>query len=731
MTPEETMRRAASAFAVGDFRESEELCKTTLSMRSDHLEALSLLGILNARAGRFEEAVVLLARVVQAAPINAVAHNNYGNILRDLHRFDAALASYDRAVKLEPAYAEAHHNRGRLLSELNRADEALSSYDSALKLKPNYAEAFHSRGVLLQELKRLEEAAANYQQAIIINPQMADSHYNLGNVLRDLRRYAEARQSYDNALAVKPGFAQAYNNRGNVMQELGRYEDALRSYEHALAINPDLAEAHINRGNVLQELKRFDDALDSYRRALRLKPDSELLLGGYLHTKTLICEWSGAGRETADLHLKIAQGRLVAWPLTVLALIDDPAVHRQIAELLAKGGDPVNRLLPPIIGHAKRDKIRVGYYSADYCNHATAYLAAGLFECHDRAAFHLVAFSFGPDKRDAMRERLSTAFDQFIDVRAKSDREVAQLSRNLEIDIAVDLKGFTRDARPGIFAQRAAPIQAGFLGYPGTMGARYIDYIIADETVIPAKSRPHFTEKVVYMPDSYQINDEKRKIGEAVSRPSLGLPVSAFVFCCFNSCYKITSSVFDCWMRILTRTPGSVLWLLGDNATAATNLRKAAAAYGVDSQRLIFAPHIPAAEHLARLRAADLFIDTLPYNAHTTASDALWAGVPVLTRCGESFAARVAASLLINIGLPELITTTEAQYEEMAVSFARHPALLAEVKSKLLKNRLTSPLFDTELFCRHIEDAYTQMYSRFCAGTSAEDIRVQKRKARV
>lgn len=719
------MKLAEAAFAAGDFQRSEDLCTGILGDHPQNVEALSLLGTLKARGGYAKEAEDLLRRVVQAVPANAVAHNNYGNILRDMGRSDAALSSYDRALKLNPTYAEAHHNRGKLLTELKQMDEALASYDRALKLKPGYAEAYHDRAVTLEDLQRPEEAAASYGRAIAINPRLADSHYNLGIILRSLRRDPGALQCYDNALAVRPQFAEAYNNRGSVLHDMGRHEEALQSYARALAINPDLAEAHINTGNALQQLKRLDEALQSYRRALHLRPDAELLFGAFLHTKTLLCEWDGIDREIADLQSKIIQGKWVAQPHILLAFSDDLTLQRQIAEMAARQGDPVNRPLPPIPKRSRHEKIRVGYYSADYHDHATAHLAAGLFECHDRSTLQVVAFSFGPEKHDPMRRRLSAAFDQFIDVRAKSDREVAQLSRNLGIDIAVDLKGFTRDARPGIFAQRAAPIQVSFLGYPGTMGAPYIDYLIADEIIIPTANRQHYAESVVFMPNSYQVNDGKREIAEpALPRRSLGLPEDAFVFCCFNSSYKITPSVFACWMRILSRTPGSVLWLLGDNPGAAENLRKAAQMHDVDSGRLIFAPNVPVSEHLSRLRASDLCIDTFPCNAHTTASDALWVGVPLLTRCGNSFAARVAASLLSSIGLRELITTTEAQYEEMAVALADNPALLSEIKSRLQGNRLTSPLFDTTLFSRHLEDAYVQMYDRYHAGLPIEDLRI-------
>jgi predicted O-linked N-acetylglucosamine transferase (SPINDLY family) len=429
-----------------------------------------------------------------------------------------------------------------------------------------------------------------------------------------------------------------------------------------------------------------------------------------------LCDWSNFEPQIAELAAKIQQGRKVTLPFSLLALIDSLTLQRQAAETWVREKHPPSRPMMPPGKHRRGERIRIGYYSADYHGHATAYLMAELFERHDRERFELLAFSYGSDERDDMRRRLAAAFDQFLDVRTKSDIEVARLSREMGIDIAVDLKGFTQDARSGIFACRAAPIQVNYLGYPGTTGAPYMDYLIADQTLIPQPSRRQYSEAIVSLPHSYQANDRQRRIADKeFVRAELGLPSTGFVFCCFNSHHKITPDTFDGWMRILEQVPGSVLWLLVDNKTAAENLRREARLRNVDARRLIFAARMRLPEHLARHRAADLFIDTLPYNAHTTASDALWAGLPVLTRMGESFAARVAASLLYAIGLPELVTTTQEQYESTAIQLAADPGRLAEIKDRLHRNRSKMPLFDTAQFTRHLEDAYMQMYERYQA----------------
>ena len=757
----QAVQQAAAAYTRGEWAEAERLCRRILAAPGDYFGALNLLGIIAAQTRRTEEAADLLGRAVAADPGNPSARYNYGNVLMDLKRFADALDSYERALQIEPGSAAVYNNRGVTLQKLKRFPDALDSYARALQIKPDYADAYFNRGNTLQELSRFEDALDSYERALKFDPGLAEAYNNRGNTLQELKRFADALDSYARALQIKPEYADAYFNRGNTLQRLSRFEDALDSYARALQIKPEYADAYFNRGNTLQELSRFEaaldsyerslqikpdyadaycgrgitlqklnrfkDALDSYERALRIEPDYHWLYGTWLFAKMQLCDWNNLGPQMTNLVAEVKQAKKITPPFPVLALTDSLSVQRQAAQTWVNEKHPATRLLPRISKRRRREKIRVGYYSADYHNHATAYLMAELFERHDRERFEVVAFSYGPDKRDHMRERLSAAFDQFVDVRTKSDSDVARISRELEIDIAVDMKGFTQDARTGIFSYRAAPVQVNYLGYPGTTGAQYIDYIVADRTLIPQESRQHYAEKVVYLPNSYQVNDRKRQIADKeFARAELGLPSTGFVFCCFNNNYKITPGTFDGWMRVLKRVEGSVLWLLRDNETAANNLRNEAQAREVNAGRLIFAPRMPLPEHLARHRATDLFVDTFPCGAHTTASDALWAGVPVLTCIGESFAARVAASLLNAIGLPELIATTQEQYEATAIELATNPTRLAELKDRLHRNRLTMPLFDSEQFTRHLENAYTQMYERYQADLRPEHIYVAR-----
>jgi len=582
------------------------------------------------------------------------------------------------------AQAVALHRQGRL-------DAAEALYREIIRRDPAHADALHLAGVIALQTHRGDLGIALIRQAIASNPDIAEAHANLANGLREQHRYDEALAGFDRAIALRPGSAETHRDRATTLQNLGRYEDALAAYGQAMALQPEL----------------------------------EFLPGMAAHARMMVCDWRRADQDIRALSERIERGEPAAMPFPVVALTGSPRLQRQAAEIYVRTKYPADPALPPIARRPPGDKLRIGYFSADFYNHATAYLMAELFECHDRTAFEIVAFSFGPDAGDAMHQRVAAGVDRFADVRHRSDRDVAALARSLQIDIAVDLKGFTKDFRTGIFACRAAPIQVNWLGYPGTMGASYIDYIVADPCLIPAHDLPHYAEKIVWLPDSYQPNDRQRRIADRTpARAEAGLPAEGFVFCCFNNSYKITRDVFSIWMRILRRVEGSVLWLLADNAAAASNLRAAAVQGGVAPERLAFAQRQPLPEHLARHRLAGLFLDTLPYNAHTTASDALWAGLPVLTRAGATFAGRVAASLLQASGLSDLIVDTAEDYEATAVALATDAAALAAIRQRLARSRTTAPLFDTPRFTRALEAGYQAMQARFLAGLPPDHIRI-------
>ncbi|WP_052177682.1 tetratricopeptide repeat protein [Methylotenera sp. G11] len=693
-----------------------------ITLKPDYAEAYYNRGIAHNKLEQPDETLASYDRAIALKPDYAEAYYNRGLLLNHLKRFDEALADYDRAIALRPDHAETHNNRGVVLDSMKRFAEALVSYDHALTLRPDHAETYNNRGTALSNLKRLDEAVASYDRAIALKPDYAEAYNNLGLALYDLQRWDKALANYDRAIAINPDYAEAYYNKGIVLNVLKRLDEALASYDRATVLDPDYADAHYNRGMILNDLNRPDEALASYDRAFALMPDHDFLYGYWIHSRMQLCNWSNYDNQMKLLADKIEQNEKTTPPFVVLAQSSSRSLQKKAAEIYVQSLQTSNDTPPAAGKHDRHQKIRIGYFSADFRNHPLAFLTAELFETHDRSRFELIAFYFGPETKDDMRSRVEAAFDQFIDVRQLSDMEISAMARKLEIDIAVDLGGFTAKSRTGVFALRAAPLQVSYLGYLGTLGAGYMDYLIADATMVPPEHRKDYTEKIIYLP-SYQVNDSKRRISEKVfTREELGLPATGFVFCCFNNNYKITPHTFDCWMRILQQVAHSVLWLVGDNATTENNLRAEATHRGIDARRLVFAKRLPLPEYLARFRVADLFLDTTPYNAGATASDALWAGLPVLTYLGETFAGRMAASLLNAIHLPELITATPQEYEAEAIALATQPGKLSEIKQKLAENRLTTPLFDTQHFCNHIEAAYTQIYERYQAGLMPDHI---------
>jgi protein O-GlcNAc transferase len=706
---------------LGREEEALEAYAKALAVLPNYVEALSNRGNALLKLKRHDEALKAFDRAVAVKPDYADAHYNRGNVLKEMGRFEDALACYDRALVTRPDLAAAYINRGVLLAELGRNAEALTSYDKAVAIVPDNIEAVYNRGHVLERLKRHEEALAAYDRAIALSPGLAAAHANRGNTLRELKRFPESLASYDRALALQPDMVEALSNRGMILHELKRLDEALPSYDRALELRPDYVDALNNRAQTYQELKRFEDAQADFDKVLALNPNHAHGFSGAASCAINLCDWDRRERYAANITMHVAGRKSVFSPFIMFGYSDDPAL-----QLLCARNYIENRIpFPPQplwTGQKWRnEKIRIAYVSADFRTHATAFLMAELFERHDKSRFETYAISFSTDDNSEMRRRLIAAFDHFHDVRGKSDRDVARLMHDLQLDIAIDLKGYTQDARPEIFEYRPSPIQVNYLGYPGSLGSRQMDYIVADRTVAPFEHAPFFSEKIVQLPDSYQVNDTHRKVSPNVpSRAQAGLPEHGFVFCSFNNNWKITPDVFDVWMRLLHQVAGSVLWLLGDNEGSERNLRKEAQKRGIDPARLVFAGRMVPEEHLARHALADLFLDTLPCNAHTTASDALWVGLPLLTCEGGTFAGRVAASLLRAANVPELVTTSMADYEAVALRLAQNPAEAAALRQRLLATRMSVPLFNPERFARHIEAAYTTMWETWQRGEAPQ-----------
>jgi protein O-GlcNAc transferase len=753
-------QNAVALYQSGRLIEAVRICQKILKVAPDHFEATHLLAVLLIQRHRFIEGERLIARALEINPNSPVALNNHGGALQNLQRMEEALSCFDKAIVLRPNYADAFNNRGVTLSQLKRFDEALESYEEAIVLKPNYAEAFNNRGIVLKELKRFDDALMSIDKAITLNPVYAEACYNRGNVLADmncfdqalasydqaitlkpdyaeafsdrgsvlaeLKRFDEALADYDKAITLRPNFAETLNNRGVALKELNRLDDALTSFDRAITLNPNYSEAFHNRGNIFRELKRFEEALADYEHALTINPDHPHAFSGTVDSALKICDWARTASLVRKIESYVAEGESVVQPFSLLGYSGDAALYLKCAQNYVddKITTPPQPLWNGEIRH--HDKIKVAYLSGDFRDHPLAYLTAELFELHDRNRFEILGISFGPNDRSEIRSRISGSFDQFHDVRSKTDRDIAKLLNDLEVDIAVHLTGYTTHSRPGIAAFCPVPIQVSYLGYPGTMGTKCIDYVIADKMVLPFDQQQYWTEKIIHLPDSCWVTDSKSPISPRVfTRGEVGLPDNGFVFCCFNNNYKITAPVFEVWMRLLGTVDRSVLWLFRDNDGAEKNLRKEADARGIDPARLVFASRKPLEEHLARHRLGDLFLDTLPVNAHTTACDALWAGLPLLTCYGDSFAGRVAASLLHAVGLPELVTPNLKEYEALALKLATNASFLQEIKQKLEQNRMNYPLFNTNRARQNIEEAYTTAWQIWRRGESPRSFSVE------
>ena len=605
--------------------------------------------------------------------------------------------------------------QGRQLLRARRFEEALAAFSAALTQDPDHLEALGNRGSVLGALGRFDEALADYDRALALVPGHAMLLYNRGSALLLCGRPADAVASFDAALAINPDAAEIWNNRGNALRELNRAQDAIASFDKAIALRPDYARAFQNRGHAWWvDLKQIEPALADFARAFALDPGGDYLLGDLLHLRMHLGDWRDFDTHREAIDAGVRAGRKMVGPFAYQAIATSPADLQACSVMYSQSRYPQRAAQAPKVHDS--GKIHIGYLCGEFREQATSFLMAGLYEQHDRSKFHITAFDSSHGDGSPMRQRLEKAFDAFVDISAMSDSEAAENVAAAQIDILVNLNGYFGNHRMGVFARRPAPVQINYLGFPATLGAPYIDYILADKIVIPENERQFYTEQVAWLPDTYQANDSKRGLLDAPSRAAQGLPHDAFVFCHFNQSYKLTPTVFASWMRILKQVPHSVLWLLQSNPLFPDNIRHEAQKAGIAPERIIFAPMISPAAHLARIRLADLFLDSSPYNAHTTASDALWAGVPLITVKGATFPGRVAESLLAAIGLPELVAADLSAYEDLALKLAGDAALLKTIRAKLDAARNSAPLFDTARFCRALEAAFTKMQETAKAG---------------
>jgi predicted O-linked N-acetylglucosamine transferase (SPINDLY family) len=675
------------------------------------------------RAGQPEAALQCYERSLAAVPDAAEVHNNCGIVLYELSRLEQAIESYDRALRYRPEFAEAHNNRGNALRAMSRAREALACYDAAIRIRPGFAQAHNNRGNVLRELGQPEEALHCYEQALKHAPNFALAASNRGQVLLDLNQPAAALACFEWALRATPNDADTHFGRALALLRLDRATEALAAFEQLRGPGPLETGVLAGRAAALAELQQHAAAAACLQRLWQLAPDYPYALGSQLHSRLRSCDWNGISESIQAVERAVADGRRVAYPQSLLPLCDSPPLQLHCAKVAIADRfaerRPIGLGMTAGAGARLRcqGKIRVAYVSADFDEHPVSHSLVGVLEQHDRNRFEVLGVSLRARRNGAFAQRVAGAFDCLLQVDDCSDEEAARRLADHRVDIAVDLMGFTQGMRLGIFAHRAAPVQINYLGYAGTLGATYIDYIIGDRVVIPPGQERWFTERVVRLPHCYLPTVDRRAgTTPAPRREEAGLPQSGLVLCAFTSLYKINPPVFDIWMRLLLAAPGSVLWLRTGDAAAIENLRREAAVRGIAPDRLIFAPAIESnSAHLARQSIADLYLDTFPYNAHSTACDALAGGVPVLSCAGQSFAARVAASALTAAGAAELITRNPGHYEQLGLELVRDPERLTRLRHRLLGARageVPAPLFDTRGYTRGLEAAYQHMWRR-------------------
>lgn len=704
--------------------DAERTLNQIIKAQPKNADALCFLSVVFAYKLEYENALNYINRSIKLNPKNSIAFSNKGNILKELGRHSEASLAYEKAIHIDSKNPEAFNNLGNLQQDLGYYSQAIASYENAIKLAPSYSEAYSNKGNALEKLGLYDESLAMYEKALKISPQYIDAWLNRSFTLNKLKRFQDALNSCDAAIAIDPNYFLAWVNKGSILSENGFHEKSLHFYDQAILLNGESEIAWASRGSSLVQLKRYEEALFSYEKAYSINGNLGYLIGDIVDLKLLIASWPGLDDYIQKMVNNLQQGKKVARPLQFCRAVDS----LQLGLLVATKW--VSDKFPPrnIFSEAKKSqhqKIRLGYFSADFRNHPVSSLTAEIFELHDREKFEVYAFSVkGSGCEDEIRNRLISSFDKFVDLEGKTDLEAAKIAREFEIDIAIDLGGHTEFGPTGIMSHRVAPIQVNYLGYPGTMGADYIDYIIADKVLIPQDLQKFYSEKVVYMPDTYMVDDSKRLPSKySFKKKDFDLPENKFIFCCFNNSYKFNKKMIDSWCRILNAVPESLLWISENNEIFKKNLVAEFSTVGIKNDRIIFAKRLDTiSDHLARLSLADLFLDTHPYNAHTTAVDALKSNVPVLTCLGKTFAGRVSGSLLRAIGLPELITNSLEEYEDAAIKLASKPNKIQALKAMLAQNKDKEALFNTPQFVKNLELAYMQMQQRSAKGQSVDNI---------
>ena len=704
----------------GKLDQARKTYQLILSKSPGNFDALFLYGTLEAQSGNHKTAIDLLLQAHKIQPNQINCLMNIANIYKEINNYEISQSYYEKALVIDAINFKLNYDYAVLLLLMRNCNKALNHLGIAEKSEKNSCQLWFMRALAYLQLNDNANSRLCFDKAININPEFDEAYLNRGNLYSELRKFDKALDDFQKAIDLNPNRSEAYFNRGNVYHTLRKYDEAIINFTTAITLKPDYSAAYLNLGSALIGLKQWESVLICYLKALELDPEGPYLLGLCLHYKTTLCQFADFDEGLDLCTSMLTEKRKVILPFPALAIYDDPEIHLNVASTYSQ---QFKKGIPKSFIQHKNNVIRIGYYSADFREHAVSYLIAEVFELHDRSKFEIYAFSFGQHEGDFMRERLKNTFDQFYEINQMSDDEIVDLSRELKIDIAVDLTGYTGDCRTGIFARGCAPVQVNFLGYPGTMGTDFHHYIIADQIVIPKYEQVFYSEKVIYLPNSYQPNFSNKLISDKVyTRQEFGLSENSFIYCCFNNNYKILPATLDSWAKILKSVDESVLWLLEDNRNASVNLKNELSSRGINPNRIYFAQRMPVRDHLARHHLADLFLDSHPYNAHTTASDALWMGLPVLTYPGRSFASRVASSLLNALDIPELIKNSKEEYEQMAIELGKNKNELLKIKNKIEVNKFSKPLFNPKLFTNDLETAFEKIHLRHLDGLEPDHL---------
>ena len=714
----------ASTAQIGMIDKSIESYKKAISIKPDYIEAYINMGLAYQHLGKLEEAIEEFKKALLVKPDYTEAYSNMGNAFLEQGKLEEAIDAYKTVLSLEPDYAEAFNNMGNALQGQDKLEEAIEVYNKALFIKPDYPEAYSNMGNALQAQGKLEEAIEAYNKALSLKPNYTKAYINMGAAFQGRGKLEEAIKAYKKALLLKSDSVEAYINLSIALHGQGKLQEAMEACNKSISIDPYYAEAYNYMGKILKDQGDISTAIDNFKQALKIRPNYEFARVNKLFNQACICDWTGIEEDRKLIPtIGISDQHIIPGMMTTFE--DAPERQKIRAELYAKNTIKQKTILMPPIPIQKPKRLRVGYFSSDFRQHAVMYVMADIFDAHDRDQFEIYGYSFGPNDNSNLRKRITNSFDVFHDVREMSYQDIALLARQDKIDIAIDINGYTKLCRPNIFAYRAAPIQIHFWGSGNTSGANFIDYVIVPDMGVPEEYKHHWSEPIIRLPFWCQARYKDNYISERhITRKDMGLPEQGFVFCSFNNNYKLSPVEFDIWMRLLKKVENSVLWIYKSNKWVEKNLQKEALKRGVDTGRLVFAEKVPHPDHLARQKLADILVDTFNSNAGVTAGDALWVGLPLVTKLGKGYSARAGGYMLASIELPELITKTEQEYEALLLDLATNPKRLSAIKEKLATNRLTTPLFNPNHFTKHLENGYQQAYQRYFDRKDPEAISV-------